>query len=353
MKAFRASFWRQLTILANMASVSAGGKECLVSESLQKSVSTSAGSETTNNAENPKCLRLNSVIGDGDKENDLLFCGNLATGKEHVVYFGGDVQDFRENMLSHRDNHRHVRWCLEETATLLHRRFPEGNIWVVKPSAMYLKTLSVFCNFVETDGIGTPTFSENHGAMQHLIALLSNGMQLIKKLSSVDTRLMTSKENEANKDDGQDEVVRFTASFDKIQESQPDSLPVRLIGFSKGSVVLNQLLHEVHLVDKEEPIKNAFSRVTAFYWLDGGHAGNLNTWITDVSVLKNLRKINADLHVHVTPYQMEDSMRPWIAKEEKKFVSRLRSLGLNVIETKHFEGEDRSIEIHFLVLESF
>lgn len=262
-------------------------------------------------------------------------------------------------MLSHRDNHRHVRWSLEETALILSRRFPEGNIWVVKPSAMYLKTLSVFCNFVETDGIGTPTFSDNYGAMQHLMALLSNGMQLVKQLTSVDGQLKTTMEKLPDKPncygnvDNQDEIVPVVASCDKVQNSKPDSLPIRLIGFSKGSVVLNQLLHEVHLVDTEEPIKQAFSRVTAFYWLDGGHAGNLKTWITDVSVLKNLRKINADLHVHVTPYQMGDTMRPWIAKEEKKFVSRLRSLGLNVNETKHFEDEDRSIEIHFRVLESF
>ena len=59
------------------------------------------------------------------------------------------------------------------------------------------------------------------------------------------------------------------------------------------------------------------------------------------------------VHIHVTPYQMKDTNRPWIKAEEKKFRTELIKNGANVTRVLHSDGKDRNIDIHFNVLKSF
>lgn len=42
----------------------------------------------------PLCKRLLSVEGSEDKYNDVIVCGaeKLATSRQHIIFFGGDVQ---------------------------------------------------------------------------------------------------------------------------------------------------------------------------------------------------------------------------------------------------------------------
>ena len=131
------------------------------------------------------------------------------------------------------------------------------------------------------------------------------------------------------------------------------SAPVTLIGFSKGCVVLNQLLYDLALAKQDKEVGTFTSLVKAMYWLDGGHNGGMNTWITQEPVLKSLVGAGIKVHSHVTPYQVEDDRRPWIAKEQKKFVSRLRLMGVAIDNTLHFSGETRSLDIHFRLLKEF
>ena len=62
---------------------------------------------------------------------------------------------------------------------------------------------------------------------------------------------------------------------------------------------------------------------------------------------------NIHVHVHTTPYQMSDTSRPWIAKEKKKFIEKLRRLGVKYTDVFHFEDEERTIENHFKILHHF
>lgn len=89
------------------------------------------------------------------------------------------------------------------------------------------------------------------------------------------------------------------------------------------------------------------------YWLDGGHSGEANTWITDEKYLYYLAKHIPSIKVHVTPYQIKDWTRPWIGKEEKIFVEKLKALGANVKVKVHFGDKDPSLFYHFKLLESF
>lgn len=43
-------------------------------------------------------------------------------------------QDFTENMNSHRDNKKYVKWNLENVACLLRTKFLDSHIIVVRPS---------------------------------------------------------------------------------------------------------------------------------------------------------------------------------------------------------------------------
>lgn len=68
------------------------------------------------------------------------------------------------------------------------------------------------------------------------------------------------------------------------------------MGFSKGCVVLNQLLHEFHyyqIKSKPDADVNCFIKLTeSIWWLDGGHAGPKDTWITERSILESFAKLS-------------------------------------------------------------
>lgn len=172
-------------------------------------------------------------------------------------------------------------------------------------------------------------------------------------------------------------------------------LPLTLIGFSKGCVVLNQIIHELtkYFTIPDQPSSSELTttdtngatsgaeleasqnpkpmlassvsgpaksdlidflkRIESIYWLDSGHSGEEECWVTDKDLLAILAVLRPVIHVHVTPHQMKCPQRPWICEEEKLFVSILRELSIDVRETHHFQDERRSLSNHFKVLNVF
>ena len=120
-----------------------------------------------------------------------------------------------------------------------------------------------------------------------------------------------------------------------------------LIGFSKGVVVLNQIVRELLQVEYQN-----VQRISSMIWLDGGHNGGKDIWITDKRLLKSLVDKNIKIDVRVTPYQVKNSNRPWIAKEEKLFTSTLHKLGADINRKLYFEDEPASIDNHFNVIKT-
>lgn len=226
-------------------------------------------------------------------------------------------QDYSENMLAHRDNKHYEKWNLESTAQLLKKRFPGSHIWVVRPSTMHLKTFSAYSNFVESDIMGCPSHEPGQRSWNHLAALLHNSVEKIPG--------------------------EFQAT---------DDLPLDLVGFSKGCVVLNQLAYDLSS-ENTAGVADFVKRVVNMYWLDGGHNGGSKTWVTDDNVLQTLADSNIHVHAHVTPYQMNDFNRKWIRREQRKFVEKLKRFGANLTNTLHFEEEERSLDNHFRILTSF
>lgn len=68
-----------------------------------------------------------------------------------------------------------------------------------------------------------------------------------------------------------------------------------IIGFSKGAVVLNQFLYEFHylktLTPDDSSVMGIVSRIKDMYWLDGGHSGGKNTWITSRPLLETFTRL--------------------------------------------------------------
>ncbi|XP_054715833.1 mitochondrial protein C2orf69-like [Uloborus diversus] len=233
-------------------------------------------------------------------------------------------------MLNHRDNKYHAKRDLESTAVLLHERFPQRNILIIKPVKMALMTFSCYENFLEVNNFGAPTYKFNYDCLKHLRMLLQNVEPIIKSQQNLECRETIS--------------TNILASGQKI-----------LVGFSKGCVVLNQLLYAFTALNETPDceIETLVRSIESMYWLDGGHSGASCTWVTEKNVLHNFSKLKVDVHIHVTPYQVLCDTRPRIGQEEKKFRESLSRLGVNVKRVLHFENEVRSLDMHFKILDVF
>ena len=239
-------------------------------------------------------------------------------------------------MTGHRDNRRHAKWDLESTAALLLRRFHRSHVWVIKAARMELGTFSIYSNFVlwksATDGAGGPTHHSGQRSWHHLQRLMESAVEKMSTFS-----------------DSNSDTCSAHCAFHN------SNLPVILVGFSKGCVVLNQLAYDragtLNSAEKDDgPVREFAQLATDMYWLDGGHAGGRETWVTDDSVHKSL--VGVSVHCLVTPYQVKDQSRPWIGKEQKRFIAGLTKHNVTFTNSVHFEDEPRSLENHFRILES-
>ena len=107
-------------------------------------------------------------------------------------------------------------WCLEHTLVILQRKFPESAVWIVRPSRMLRSMFSCYHNFVQSSLIGVPSYNSTYGCLLQLNALLNDAIKKVIRLGLIELDVHSA-------------LV----------------LPVVLVGFSKGCVVLNQLLHEL------------------------------------------------------------------------------------------------------------
>ncbi|KPP78786.1 hypothetical protein Z043_101692 [Scleropages formosus] len=225
-------------------------------------------------------------------------------------------------MVQHAEGAQWQNWSFECVALILGRRFPRHHVWVVRASRMYLHKFSSYCNFVQSNLFGAPEHSADHGAVRHLKALLSNGLERAG--------------------------LRSSASV-----FPPPGFSLVLVGFSKGCVVLNQIVHELEGVQADSDLAPFLSSITDIYWLDGGHPGGSGTWVTEQRVLEVLAASGIALHAHVTPYEVRDPMRSWVGHEHQRFVRMLEGLGAHLSNTLHFEDEPASIDNHFRVILEF
>ncbi|KAI4805299.1 mitochondrial protein C2orf69 homolog [Pseudochaenichthys georgianus] len=301
------------------------------------SVSTMTPSEPPGSPEQ-RLQKLLAVPGaEPSRVNDLLLLRPEAAtepgegrGNSHVVFFHGDIQNFQEEMSLQPDGAPWLSWSLEQVALTLGRRFPDRHVWVVRASRMHLHKFSCYVNFVDSNMFGAPEhgpYSADCGSFRHLRALLSHGMQRAKLPDPLQPQ------------GGADGV--------------PSGFSLTLVGFSKGCVVLNQVAYELAGARADPDMSHFVKSISDMYWLDGGHPGGSETWVTNKRVLKELASSRVSLHAHVTPYEVCDPMRAWVGREHALFIKTLEEFGACPSKKLHFEGEPPSIQSHFRVIQEF
>lgn len=251
-------------------------------------------------------------------------------GNRHVVFFHGDIQNFQEEMALQPEGAQWLTWSLEQVALTLGRRFPGRYVWVVRASRMYLHKFSCYHNFVESNMFGAPEhlpYSVDFGAFHHLRSLLGHAMERAHLPHPLQPQ----------------------AGADGI----PSGFSLTLVGFSKGCVVLNQMVYELAGARADPQMSHFVKCISDMYWLDGGHPGGSETWVTDKQVLKELASSGVSVHAHVTPYEVCDPMRAWVGREHGHFIKTLEEFGACPSNKLHFEDEPASIENHFRVIQEF
>eukprot|EP00752_Nemacystus_decipiens_P010136 g9032.t2 len=159
-----------------------------------------------------------------EAENEVLYfpAGDDEGLWGNVVLFPGDVQDLRHRMFS-AGHGEFSDYCVESTAKVLATKFPCHDVWVVLPKNHVHGVLASYDNFVKTDwasGGAVLEYLPDGSACKHLEALLNTAANAVQSLRRGSGATCTS--------------------------SRPDtSLPLTLVGFSKGAVVLNQLVTEL------------------------------------------------------------------------------------------------------------
>ncbi|XP_040005331.1 UPF0565 protein C2orf69 homolog [Xiphias gladius] len=325
-----------ITVAKAMTSVAA------TTSSESRGLHAAAGREACSGSPRQRLQKLPAVPGCvPSRVNDLLLlrpdADNQSTSEpeersnnRHVVFFHGDIQNFQEEMALQPEGAQWLSWSLEQVAFTLGRRFPDQYVWVVRASRMYLHKFSCYHNFVESNMFGAPehsTYSPDFGAFRHLRALLSHGME------------RADLPNPLQPEGGADGI--------------PSGFSLALVGFSKGCVVLNQMVYELGGARADPQMSPFIKCVSAMYWLDGGHPGGSETWVTDKQVLKELAASGVSIHAHVTPYEVCDPMRAWVGREHGHFIKTLEEFGACPSKKLHFEDEPPSIENHFRVIQEF
>jgi hypothetical protein len=132
---------------------------------------------------------------------------------------------------------------------------------------------------------------------------------------------------------------------------------VTLIGFSKGCVVLNQLLHELSTIDCSTVETDLARRIRRFIWLDGGHnnGNRAMIWPIQLSLIKTLKQHEIDTEIFVTPFQI-DSRNPSKRQHRlhyDRFIELLSKESIEPVQQIFFNDQPASIEKHFELLDVF
>ena len=154
-------------------------------------------------------------------------------------------------------------------------------------------------------------------------------------------------------------IEKYNNDLKDNQTPIDPNLPIILCAFSKGCVILNQLCKELQDFGENSELKEAsthsfLKQIHHSIWLDGGHSGTKNSWITKEEIVSLIKGLKWSCYVYVTPYQVK-SPKYWAVEEYNTFVSLLKDSNVNMKHAYYFEEkeEDFDVDIHFEILKAF
>ncbi|TDH68737.1 hypothetical protein CCR75_006977 [Bremia lactucae] len=282
-----------------------------------------------------------------DRENELfILIPRNATATCNIIFFPGDVQDFQTNMAT-GPFADYSDYAYESVAELLSKKFGNTcNVWIVRPHRFKHGAYSSFDNFLTTNEYGAATkYDATGSSTKHLASLMQN-TQILLRRQGVNVSTV---------------------------------LPIRLLGFSKGGIVLNQLVTELVRYSFNKKRSNSgqvrhgsvfastrqfFAAIQSIHWLDPGNGSLKGTMPLEeaaLAVLARYKQVNylwflcvhLQLFVHVTPYQYNSRDRAWIKTEVENFIKKMKLRGADSKLIVYNEGGKGSLASHFHILNDF
>jgi len=170
----------------------------------------------------------------------------------------------------HRDHRHYSTWNLESIAQILQKQFPTHHIVVVRPSRIQMHTFCCYDNFVNCNSTGAPDHVITHSSLHHLELLLKNlsisvmesdkhqsvcgnghaedDDSLVSSTTTEDPTTSCAKNGTLQESSSSNGEQSSSSSLRKVSKVNPhfERGHLTFVGFSKGCVVLNQLLYEFH-----------------------------------------------------------------------------------------------------------
>ena len=154
----------------------------------------------------------------------------------------------------------------------------------------------------------------------------------------------------------------LSAAYGAASVPEPTEKPALIaLGFSKGCIVLNEILAEAATAERAEDDDSCLSRLHCVHYLDGGSQSR-GAYLTEPSIAEALGRLRRRPAVcfHGTPRQWRDPTRAWLAEEKDRSVSLLKAAGVDARQREYFAEDagvdltaDAGLAMHFGVVECF
>ncbi|CAF0715861.1 unnamed protein product [Brachionus calyciflorus] len=306
---------------------------------------------------NPCNTILYKIEGNPDCFNDvIIFKCSKDQPKYNLIYFGGDIQNYEDEMKKNSTCRLYSEWDLIKTGNLIYKKFsfnPKtcANVFIFRADYFHLKCFANYSNFVPSTDFGIP-LDDSKDCLSVLDQKEENSQSSIPEYN-FSNKLQCYEHIKAL-------YVNSIKDFNSKEESKIDeTLPIIICGFSKGCVVLNQLFTELASIDsnldQNEQNIDFLKSIKHIFWLDGGHSGSSNSWLTSEEAIKCIKNSNLSCYVYVTPYQMK-SLKFWAIQEYETFMELLKKFDVTFKSIYYFkdqESEDYDVNLHFELLKYF
>eukprot|EP00667_Euglena_gracilis_P017870 EG_transcript_18880 len=283
-------------------------------------------------------LVLRGVVGRSKLHCNDVYTVCTPTARQTLLFFPGDVQAERAAMLTGRYP-QFAEYAYEGTLDLLKANFPDTNLFLIQPAYQHPDGRSVYANLLSSlDGDGSLVVGPEG------VGEVTTRCQLQALMASVQRALA------------------------RQHGVALPPLPLVLLGFSKGCLVLNHLLLEEAVDDPRDdaPTQDspfALRLVRRLIWVDAGNSNLpgaypgpwpaavqrfVERWVAAKSAADGGQRC---IEIHSTPYMVQ--LRPRLRVELEQFCRTLHALHGDAFRSTcdyHFAGRRPSLEDHFAVL---
>ena len=256
--------------------------------------------------------------------------------RSSMVFFPGDISAGRDEMKADEECKEWLEWNTESIAQLLSRRFPFLNIVLVRPHRRR-QGYSCYDHFLNTNLNGDPVdgeYDSEGSASLHLLMLLED---LAVKMGIQKRDLLSS---------------------------------IHLVGFSKGTVVLNQLLAEFGADETQDAPQRLVSIIRTVAWLDPGLSEGSCVFLTDEDLLRTAASRFRNCHPITALYAIFSPFQLYLDSydfdyEDEDYPATSEELGLDLLQSimqeEHVPIEveyccfnrEPTMRTHFQVLKEF